>query len=90
MTVVVNGPRMIEDMIPTRGYLSAGDPRLNFGLGQSDHADSIEIRWPDGQLDRFKDVRGDRFIVYTHAATSARLVSHRTVRTIPAFSSLRP
>ena len=26
---------MIEDMIPTRGYLSAQDPRLNFGLGKS-------------------------------------------------------
>jgi hypothetical protein len=42
------------------------DPRLNFGLGKSDHADSIEIRWPDGQVDQFRDVRGDRFVAYTH------------------------
>ncbi|MGO9239660.1 MAG: CRTAC1 family protein [Bryobacteraceae bacterium] len=72
VTVVANGLRMIEDMIPTRGYLSAGDPRLNFGLGQSDHADLIEIRWPDGQVDQFKDVRGDRFVVYTHNAVARR------------------
>jgi hypothetical protein len=72
VTVTANGLRMVEDMIPTRGYLSAGDPRLNFGLGPSDHADSIEIRWPDGAVDQFKDVRGDRFVVYMHAATAVR------------------
>jgi hypothetical protein len=66
--VEANGLRMIEDMIPARGYLSAQDPRLNFGLGKADRADSIEIRWPDGQVERFKDVPGDRFVVYTHPA----------------------
>ena len=71
VTVVSNGLRMSEDMLPTRGYLSAGDPRLNFGLGPSDHADSIEIRWPDGAVDQFKDVQGDRFVAYTHAAVPA-------------------
>jgi len=75
VTVVANGRRMIEDMIPTRGYLSAGDPRLNFGLGQSDHADSIEIRWPDGQVEQFKNVRGDRFVTYIHAAAARRPAS---------------
>ena len=68
--VEANGLRMIEDMIPTRGYLSAQDPRLNFGLGKADRADSIEIRWPDGQVERFKDVPGDRFVVYTHPANA--------------------
>ena len=68
--VEANGLRMIEDMIPARGYLSAQDPRLNFGLGKADRADSIEIRWPDGQVERFKDVPGDRFVVYTHPANA--------------------
>jgi hypothetical protein len=72
VTVVANGLRMIEDMIPTRGYLSAGDPRLNFGLGPADQADLIEIRWPDGQVEQFKDVRGDRCVTYTHEANARR------------------
>jgi hypothetical protein len=66
--VEANGLTMIEDMIPTRGYLSSQDPRLNFGLGESDHADRIEIRWPDGQVDKFTNVPGDRFTVYVHPA----------------------
>ena len=77
VTVVANGRRMVEDMVPTRGYLSAGDPRLNFGLGKSDHADLIEIRWPDGEVERFNDVRGDRLVTYTHAATAFRPVQHK-------------
>ena len=76
VTVEANGIKMIEDMIPTRGYLSAEDPRRNFGLGRSDHADAIEIRWPDGQVDRFRDVRGDRFIVYAHPATARPAERH--------------
>jgi hypothetical protein len=68
--VEAQGLRMVEDMIPTRGYLSAQDPRLNFGLGKADHADSIEIRWPDGRIDKFANVRGDRFVVYTHPCTA--------------------
>ena len=67
---MANGLKMIEDMIPTRGYLSAQDPRLNFGLGESDHADLIEIRWPDGRVDKFGDVRADRFVVYEHASVA--------------------
>ena len=75
--VEANGIRMIEDMIPTRGYLSAQDPRLNFGLGQSLRADSIEIRWPDGKSDKFKNVRADRFLVYEHSAVAAPVPQRR-------------
>ena len=68
VTVKANRLTMIQDMIPTSGYLSAQDPRLNFGLGNADHADSIEIRWPDRQEETFKNVRADRFVVYSHPA----------------------
>jgi len=38
--------KQIEDLMPTRGYLSQGDPRLHFGLGKAPYADQVEIRWP--------------------------------------------
>ena len=37
-------------------YLSASELVLTFGLGQRDKTDSIEIRWPSGQLDRLSAV----------------------------------
>jgi hypothetical protein len=44
------------------GYLSSGDPRVHFGLGDSPVADSIEIRWPSGIVQTLINVQGDRQI----------------------------
>ncbi|MHC5543865.1 ASPIC/UnbV domain-containing protein, partial [Singulisphaera rosea] len=37
-------------------YQSAGDPRLHFGLGDVSRADSVEVRWPSGKVDRYQDL----------------------------------
>jgi hypothetical protein len=41
------------------GYLSASDPRVHFGLGNSTTALSIEIRWPSGIVQTLRNVKGD-------------------------------
>jgi hypothetical protein len=72
VTVTAGGLRQIEDVNPVRGYLSQGDWRLHFGLGGAEHAD-VEIRWPDGVVERFPRVRADQLIKYTHEAKAARV-----------------
>ena len=42
------------------GYLSASDPRVHFGLGDSQTATRIEIHWPSGIVQILSDVKGDR------------------------------
>jgi hypothetical protein len=44
------------------GYLSASDPRVHFGMGESPMADSIEIRWPSGIVQTLANIKGDRQI----------------------------
>ncbi len=44
------------------GYLSQSDMRLNFGLGALASADNVEIKWPSGIVESFKDVETNRFI----------------------------
>ncbi len=46
-------------------YLSASELVLTFGLAHRDKADTIEIVWPSGQLDRLSNVNAGRTIVVT-------------------------
>ena len=40
------------------GYLSASDPRVHFGLGDSSLATSIEIHWPSGIVQTLVNIKG--------------------------------
>jgi hypothetical protein len=46
-------------------YLSASELVLTFGLAQHDKADSIELRWPSGQVDRLSNVAASQTITVT-------------------------
>ena len=41
-------------------YLSQNDLRLHFGLGPATKIDLVEVRWPTGKIENFKDVAADR------------------------------
>jgi len=57
-------------------YLSAGDPRVHFGLGPDTSAKYIEIHWPSGIVQRFDDVRADQILTVTEPDTPARSIEH--------------
>lgn len=44
------------------GYLSASDPRVHFGLGDTSVASCMEIRWPSGIVQTLKEVKADQQI----------------------------
>jgi len=50
VTVVLpDGRRILKAMDGKSGYLSQSDLPLYFGLGEADHAASVEVRWPSGR-----------------------------------------
>jgi hypothetical protein len=55
-------------------YLSSSELILTFGLAQRDKADSIDIRWPSGQVDRLSNVNAGQTITVTEikGQTSSR------------------
>jgi len=46
-------------------YLSDSDHRLHFGLGKSKTVDLIEVRWPSGLVEQFRDIKANQLVVLT-------------------------
>ncbi len=66
VTVTTGNLKQVEDLMPSRGYMSQGDPRLHFGMGKAPAADLVEIRWPDGVVEKFQNVKADQFLKLVH------------------------
>jgi hypothetical protein len=49
-------------------YLSAHDRRLHFGLGQEREVKLLEIQWPSGIVQTWKNVAADQIFVAKEAA----------------------
>ena len=62
VTVTVNGRALTRALLSQSSYYSHDDVRLHFGLGNSDTAQSIVVRWPSGTVQTLADVKGDRLV----------------------------
>jgi len=60
VTLYAMGQLFYQEVNPMRGFESSVDTRLNFGLGEIDHIDSMELIWPDAQRSIVKDIKADQ------------------------------
>jgi hypothetical protein len=51
-----------QELIPMRGFKSAVDNRLHFGLGKVSLIDSIQINWPDGGCSSLYTIKANQFL----------------------------
>jgi hypothetical protein len=63
---------MIDEVRSGGSYFSQSDLRLHFGLDQAKTVDVLEIRWPSGQVDTFRDLPADRLYVVEEGAKEPR------------------
>jgi hypothetical protein len=54
-------------------YLSQSDLRVHFGLGRTPQVDTVEISWPSGAKQVFRDVPGNKFYVIEEGNSTLRL-----------------
>jgi hypothetical protein len=54
---------MVAEVQSGASYLSQGDPRLHFGLGDSTTYEAVEVRWPTGERERFAGGRANQLVV---------------------------
>jgi hypothetical protein len=68
VTVSASGRRQTQVVRSQSSYYSHDDVRLHFGLGASERAESVEVRWPSGQLDAGRDVAARRALTVKEGA----------------------
>jgi len=59
--VVAGTTSQIREIAGGGSYLSQSDLRATFGLGKLNRAETVEITWPSGQKQVFRNVDADRF-----------------------------
>jgi hypothetical protein len=79
VTIKTSGVMQFDEVRGGGSYLSQNDLRLHFGLGSAPRIDSVEVRWPTGKTESFKDVAGDK--IYT-------IVEGRGIQESSPFSEL--
>jgi hypothetical protein len=62
VVVTAGGRKQAQAALSQASYYSHDDLRLHFGLGAAAKADAIEVRWPSGLVETWKDVPGRRVV----------------------------
>ncbi len=63
---------LIDEVRSGGSYFSQNDLRLHFGLDQAKTVELLEVRWPSGQVDSFRDLAVDRLYVLEEGAKEAK------------------
>src|SRR5436190_962382 len=61
------GSHQLGEVMPTRGFESAVDPRPHFGLGTASHVDSLTVLWPDRRVQVLTNVPVDQTVTLIQA-----------------------
>jgi hypothetical protein len=59
--ITAGGMTQTDEIHSGGSYLSQNDLRVHFGLGSATKIDSVEIRWPSGDIDRIGNLAADQF-----------------------------
>src|SRR5204862_3423470 len=72
--LTVGGETQTQMLRSGSSYLSASELVLTFGLAHNEKADTVEIRWPSGQLDHLANVPAGQTVAATEGKgiTSSR------------------
>jgi hypothetical protein len=54
----------VQENFPSRGFQSAVSPKLVFGLGNCKQIDSLQITWPNGFINTYKNLQTNKSYTY--------------------------
>jgi hypothetical protein len=75
VTAFCGKERIVQELIPTRGFQSSIDYSLVLGLGNARTIDSVEIIWPDRMRSILKSVPSDTTLVFDYTSSDKKAIS---------------
>ena len=70
VSLISNKIKQKQFLISGEGYFSSHAKELYFGLGQSNMIENIQIKWPNGLVQTFKDILPNQTIYFTEGEES--------------------
>ena len=61
--VVTGQHSQMNEVMSGSSYISQNDLRLHFGLGKAKQTDLVEVRWPLGLVESFKNIEANQLLV---------------------------
>jgi hypothetical protein len=69
VSVEASGRRQIDEVMSGGSFYSQNDLSLHFGLGSAPQADRIEVRWPSGLVQQWKNVKANQKLKLVEGST---------------------
>jgi hypothetical protein len=82
------GVQQLLEQMPARGFQSSVDPRLHFGLGQSQRIDSLIVIWPDRRFQVLTNVAADQMITLSQRDAVGRYAYRPGATAPPLFADV--
>lgn len=67
VTLYYGQQKSYQEVMPTRGFESCVDFRLNFGIGKTNTIDSLVVEWPDGRISKLENVSVNKMVILKQA-----------------------
>nr|WP_297787103.1 VCBS repeat-containing protein [uncultured Allomuricauda sp.] len=72
--------KSVQENIATRGFMSAKDNSLNFGVGKDSIIDSIQIIWPQGKFETLRNIRSNQVLQVSHSNASGNYFTEQSTQ----------
>lgn len=87
VTVFQRGKIKVLQQMPNRGFQSSSDHQMVFGLGQNGLVDSLQVIWPDDNMQVLKSVKSDQVLTLDYEKANSKFVFAPSV-TKPIFADV--
>ena len=63
LTATVEGRKLVRDLFPQNGFMGQGPAEIILGLGDAKAIDRLEVRWPSGKIQIYKNLAANRYFL---------------------------